>query len=256
MPVAPAQGGERLSGSFCLLPAGAGPARSVVPCLGGPRPASRAARLAASLLDADLELPLLLPDALSRGSLEAPRLTSQHCSYPGGGSGPTAGVWGCSNSLQFGEGNRRGGPLHGSDCKARRMLVLIIREVSFPSSCRGVSCVWMDPTRPGGQGGGSSSVGFPRRRCAVGLGGWMIRFDVHLAEDMVKRVHGYDLRCVPCLLGQISPGIPGSGEVGEGCWARWFGRFWVRSGMLISAGGLAGWPGAPLRPVRAGSCWC
>lgn len=34
------------------------------------------------------------------------------------------------------------------------------------------------------------------------------------------------------LLGQISPEIPGKGgEVGEGSWARWFGRFRVRSRM-------------------------
>ena len=93
VPVSLAQGGELPPGTFCLLPAGTGPAGSMVPCLGGPCPASQAAGLAASLLDAGLELPLRLPDALSRGLLEAPDLTSQRCPCLGG-LGPLLGFGG------------------------------------------------------------------------------------------------------------------------------------------------------------------
>lgn len=156
------------------------------PAWAAPRPTSQAARFAASLLDADFELPLLFPDALSQGLLEAPRLTSQHCSCPGG-AGPTAGIWGCSNSLQLGEGKRlRRSPAR--QCLQSTEDACVNKPGSFISKL--VSwvfvCVWMDPTRLGGRGGGSSSVGFPRRRRVVGLGGWVIRFDVCLAADMVK----------------------------------------------------------------------
>lgn len=78
-----AEGGGRVLGSPAAL--AICPAISVVPGLGVPCPAS--------LLDADLELPLLLLDALSRGLLENLDLTSWHCPCLGGRD-PLLGFWG------------------------------------------------------------------------------------------------------------------------------------------------------------------
>lgn len=53
--------------------------------------------------------------------------------------------------------------------------------------------------------------------------------------------------------GSDKPSDSWKGRSGKGCWARWFGRFGARSGMLIPAGGLAGWTGAHSDREGAGS---